>query len=44
LPGWFTKIEHSINERKEFYEDELKEKMQEIIDRPEMELMANTST
>lgn len=44
LPGWFTKIEHSINESKEGYEDELRERMQEVIDAPEMVLQANTST
>lgn len=38
LPGWFTKIEHSINEKKEGFEDELRERMQEIVDRPDMEL------
>ena len=34
LPGWFTKIEHSINERKEGYEEELKERIEEIVDGP----------
>ena len=43
LPGWFTKIEHSVNERKEGYEEELRERMEEILDGPLTEIQANTS-
>lgn len=43
LPGWFTKIEHSINERKEGYEEELRERMTEILDGPVTQLQANSS-
>ena len=43
LPGWFTKIEHSINERKEGYEEELRERMEEILDGPVTEIQSNTS-
>lgn len=43
LPGWFTKIEHSINEKKEGYEDELRDQMEAIFEAPSTELQCNTS-
>ena len=43
LPGWFTKVEHSVNERKEGYEEDLKERMLEVIDHDTPPLQANTS-
>lgn len=44
LPGWFTKIEDSINERKDGFEDELKAEMEAILDAPAKVMsQANTS-
>ena len=44
LPGWFTKIENSINDRKDGYEEQLKAEMEEILDSPASEIpQANTS-
>lgn len=42
LAGYFTKIEHRVNESKEKFEEDLKEKLEEILDLPG-ELQANTS-
>ena len=38
LPGWFISIEHSANEKKEEYENELREQMEAIFDAPSSEL------
>lgn len=43
LPNFFTKIENSINERKESYEEDLKERLREILGNSPQQLQANTS-
>ena len=42
LPGWFAKIEGAFHERREGYEDRLREQMEQIFDAP-TEIQMNTS-
>ena len=34
LAGYFTRIEHRVNESKEKFEEELKEKLAELLEKP----------